>query len=165
MGAAVGFEPVYDKNSKVLILGSFPSVKSRAVSFYYGNRQNRFWKTIYAYFGEEYSPDFTAEQKREFLLRRNIALWDIVTACNVTGSADSSITDYTVADLSPVLSAADIRLIILNGATAYNIFLGRYKDLSVKYVKLPSTSPANPRFNADEWRRALDGVFSTDKGT
>lgn len=161
---ALGFAPVYDKNSRVLILGSFPSVKSRAVSFYYGNKQNRFWKTLYSYFGEEYSPDFSTEQKKEFLLRKNIALWDIVTECDIIGSADSRITNYTVADLYPLLAAADIRLIILNGATAYKIFLEKYRDIGVGYVKLTSTSPANPRFNADEWRRALDGVFKADQG-
>lgn len=162
MSAEAGFPPVYDKNSKVLILGSFPSVKSRKVSFYYGNRQNRFWKTVYSYFGEEYSPYFSAERKTEFLLRNNIALWDIVTSCDIVGSSDSKIKNYAVADLSPILSTADLRLIILNGNKAYEIFMRRYKDLKIRYVKLPSTSPANPSFNAEEWRNALDGVFKAD---
>lgn len=162
MAAEIGFPPVYDKNSRVLILGSFPSVKSRKINFYYGNNQNRFWKTIYSYFGEEYSPDFSTERKKEFLLRHNIALWDIVTSCKVVGSADLSIKDYTVADLSPILSAAKLSLIILNGATAHKIFMEKYGDIGVRYVKLPSTSPANPRFNYNEWRSALDGVFCLD---
>lgn len=156
---AVGFQPVFNKESRVLILGSFPSVKSRAVSFYYGNKQNRFWKTVYKIFGEEYSPDISAEKKKEFLLRNKIALWDIVTRCKIVGSADSSITDYQTADLSIILSAAEIELIILNGAEAYKIFLEKYKNIGVKYVKLSSTSPANPKFDFYEWRNALNGVF------
>jgi len=158
-----GFPPIYNKDSKVLILGSFPSVKSRAVSFYYGNRQNRFWKTLYSFFGEEYSPDFSTEQKKEFLYRRNIALWDICEECDIVGSADAKIKDYKIADLNVILSAADIRLIILNGAAAYKIFLEGYKDIGIKYVKLPSTSSANPRFSAEEWREVLNGVFFSYK--
>jgi len=159
MPAFSGFPPVFDKNSKVLILGSFPSVKSRAISFYYGNKQNRFWKTAYGAFNKEYSPDISVEEKKKFLLENKIALWDIVTECDITGSADVSITNYKIADLSVILSAAKIELIILNGATAYNIFLEKYKDIVVKYVKLSSTSPANPKFNPDEWRNALNGIF------
>lgn len=160
MTNAVGFQPVFDKESKVLILGSFPSVKSRAVSFYYGNKQNKFWKSIYAYFGKEYSPDISVDEKKEFLLKNKVALWDIVTECDIKGSADVSITNYETADLSVILSEAEIKLIILNGATAYKIFSEKYKDIGIKYVKLPSTSPANPKFDFNEWRKALDGVFS-----
>lgn len=161
----IGFPPVFDGESKVLILGSFPSVKSRAVSFYYGNRQNRFWKTVYSYFKEEYSPDISVEEKKKFLLRNKVALWDIVTECDIKGSADVSITNYKTADLSIILSAADIRLIILNGSAAYKIFSEKYKDIGVKYVKLSSTSPANPRFNPSEWEEALNGVFGLNKRT
>lgn len=160
-----GFPPVFDKDSKVLILGSFPSVKSRAVSFYYGNRQNRFWKTLYSFFGEAYSPEITAAEKKDFLLRRKIALWDICEECDVVGSSDVSIKNYRAVDLSVILSAADIRLIILNGAMAYKIFSEKYKDIGVKYVKLPSTSPANPKFDFNEWRNALNEVFRLDGRT
>ena len=85
----IGFPPVYDTHSEVLILGSFPSVKSREISFYYGNKQNRFWKTVCAFFGEDV-PD-SVEGKKAFLLRRKIALWDMVTECEIVGSADASI--------------------------------------------------------------------------
>jgi len=159
-----GFPPVFDKDSEVLILGSFPSVKSRAVSFYYGNRQNRFWKTVYSFFGEEYFPELTIPEKKSFLLRRHIALWDICEECDVAGSSDVSIKNYRIADLSAILSKADIKLIILNGAIAYKIFSEKYKDIGVEYVKLSSTSPANPKFNPEEWRKTLNGIFRSDKG-
>lgn len=115
-----GFQPVFDANSELLILGSFPSVKSRAVDFYYGNRQNRFWKMLFGYFGEEVREDVSA--KREFVLRRHVALWDVVSECEIVGSSDASITGYAVAEIPAVLKAAPIRLILLNGAVAYKIF-------------------------------------------
>ena len=106
-----GFQPVFDANSELLILGSFPSVKSRAVDFYYGNRQNRFWKMLFGYFGEEVREDVAA--KREFVLRRHVALWDVVSECEIVGSSDASITGYAVAEIPAVLKAAPIRLILL----------------------------------------------------
>ena len=112
-----GFSPVFDENSRVLILGSFPSVKSRRVSFYYGNKQNRFWPMLERYFGE--SAGLDAAQRKAFVLRHGIALWDIVVACTIQGSADASIRDAELADLDEVLRAAPIRRILLNGGTAY----------------------------------------------
>ena len=100
-----GFEPVYDKNSKVLILGSFPSVKSRQVDFYYGNKRNRFWETLCSYFGEAV-PEST-QDKIDFLLRRNIAIWDIVTECEIDGSKDDTIKNFKVADLKKVLQNSE----------------------------------------------------------
>lgn len=153
----LGFEPVFDKNSRILILGSFPSVKSREVEFYYGNKQNRFWRIICSYFGDDIPK--STEGKKQFLRRSNIALWDIVTECSIVGSSDSSIRDYKVADLDRVLSQSPIELIILNGGKAFEIFKKYYPDCVVPYIKLPSTSPANTRCSEEEWRAALDKVF------
>lgn len=153
----MGFPPVYNKESKLLILGSFPSVKSRQISFYYGNKQNRFWQTICGFFGEEIPP--TVEGKVDFLYRRKIALWDMVTACEIEGSADASIKCEEVADLSLVLANANIQKIFLNGTLAYDLFMRSYAHLSNIAIKLPSTSPANPRFSQEAWKIALNSVF------
>ena len=152
-----GFEPVYDSESKVLILGSFPSVKSRKTDFYYGNKQNRFWKTICGFFGDEVPEDIV--DKIEFLKKRKIALWDIVTECEIVGSKDSTIKNFRVADLKNLLQNSKISFIIVNGNTAYTIFCGQYKDIGVPYLKLPSTSPANTRFSKEEWHNALSSAF------
>ena len=152
------FGPLYDKNSKILILGSFPSVKSRETSFYYGNKQNRFWKMICGYFGETI-PE-TIEGKKEFLLRRKIALWDMATACEIQGSSDASVRNAKIADLSVVLRRANIEKILLNGTLAYALFMQKYANLTIPYEKLPSTSPANPRYDETIWRKALDDVFT-----
>lgn len=152
-----GFAPVFDENSKVLILGSFPSVKSRAIEFYYGHKQNRFWRMICGYFGEEVPP--TTEGKKQFLLRRNIALWDMATACEIQGSSDASVKNAELADLHPIFQTAKIERILLNGSLSYQLFLQKYADISISYEKMPSTSPANPRYDEKIWRNALDAVF------
>ena len=152
-----GFAPVFDQNSKVLILGSFPSVKSRAIEFYYGHKQNRFWRMICGYFGEEVPP--TTEGKKQFLLRRNIALWDMATACEIEGSSDASVKNAELADLHPIFQTAKIERILLNGSLSYQLFLQKYADISISYEKMPSTSPANPRYDEAIWRKALDKVF------
>ena len=156
-----GFQPVFDANSELLILGSFPSVKSRAVDFYYGNRQNRFWKMLFGYFGEEVREDVAA--KREFVLRRHVALWDVVSKCDIVGSSDASITGYAVAEIPAVLKAAPIRLILLNGAVAYKIFCENFAEIGVPFLRMPSTSPANPRYAQGVWYSALDSVFGAAK--
>ena len=153
----MGFPPVYDEDSKVLILGSFPSVKSREIQFYYGHKQNRFWRTICGYFDEEIPQ--SAEGKRKFLLRRKIALWDIATSCEIIGSADSSIKNAEIADLSEIVSTAKLEGILLNGNLSYQLFLREYADIDIPYQQLPSTSPANPRFSLQAWTEALDKVF------
>lgn len=153
-----GFEPVFDNNSKVLILGSFPSVKSREIDFYYGNKRNAFWNTVCSFFGEEV-PSCT-QGKKEFLLRRNIALWDIVTECEIIGSRDETIKNFKVADLKKVLQNSQISYIILNGAKAYAVFEKAYGDISIPYIKLPSTSPANVRFTKEAWFAVLSRIFN-----
>ena len=153
----IGFEPVYNSNSRILILGSFPSVKSREIAFYYGNKQNRFWKTVCGYFGEDV-PE-TVEGKKDFLLRRQIALWDMVTACEINGSADASIKNVETADLERIFQSANLERIFLNGTLSYDLFVSKYKDAGIVYQKLPSTSPANPRFSVEVWRNALNDVY------
>lgn len=157
MAIKIGLPPIYNKESKLLILGSFPSVKSRQVSFYYGNKQNRFWRTVCGFFEEEIPS--TIEGKVSFLYRRNIALWDMVTACEIEGSADASIRMEELADLDMVLSYANIQKIFLNGTLAYDLFMRKYAHLSDIAVKMPSTSPANPRFSAEIWKNELNDLF------
>ena len=152
-----GFDPVFNAESKLLILGSFPSVKSRKVQFYYGNKQNRFWKVVCSYFGEEV-PQAT-EDKVQFLYRHNIALWDIVTECEIVGSQDATIKNFRVADINYLLQNSEIGFIILNGTKSYEIITANYCNVSVPFVKLPSTSPANTRFSEKEWQDALSTAF------
>ena len=149
------FPPLFDKNSKILILGSFPSVKSREEMFFYGHKQNRFWKVISAVFNEP-CPE-TIEEKRKFLISNGIALWDVIGACEITGSADSSIKNVTPNDLSPILETADIKQIFVNGKTAEKYYK-KYTNhiINKEAVCLPSTSPANAAWNIDrlinEWK-------------
>ena len=152
----MGFPPVYNQDSKVLILGSFPSIKSREVSFYYGNRQNRFWRMLFSVFQEEYTEDI--EARRLFLLRNGIALWDIATECKIQGSSDATLTDASIADLTPILETANIQRILLNGALAYDLFCSRYAKIALPYFKMPSTSPANPRYDERIWREQLNDL-------
>lgn len=152
-----GFAPVFDSESKVLILGSFPSVKSRQIEFYYGNKQNRFWGMLCGYFGEDI-PE-TTDGKRAFLSRHKIALWDMVVACEIEGSADASVKNAETANLNEIVEKAPIEKILLNGTLAYELFINRYADISIPYQKMPSTSPANPRYTEDIWRKELDDVF------
>lgn len=153
----MGFAPVFNEASRMLILGSFPSVKSREIAFYYGNKQNRFWRTVCGYFGEEIPQ--TTKGKKEFLLRRNIALWDMAVACEIEGSADSSVKNVEIADLSEIFKMAKIEKILLNGTLAYELFISWYGECGIPYIKMPSTSPANPRFNEELWRKELNDVY------
>ena len=153
----MGFEPIFNDKSKVLILGSFPSVKSREISFYYGNKQNRFWRMLCGYFQEEI-PE-SVEDKKAFLLQNCIALWDMVSSCEIEGSADASIQNAHIVDLNLILSQANIEKILLNGTLAYDLFCQRYADIQIPYKKMPSTSPANPRFDMEIWRKELNDIF------
>lgn len=154
---AEGFAPVWDRESRVLILGSFPSVKSRAVGFYYGNPQNRFWRTVCGFFGENVPADTAG--KTEFLLRRRIALWDVVTSCEIVGSSDVSIRNETVADLPALLAQSSIRTVLCNGSKSYSLLALKFPQLIPLSQKLSSTSPANPRFDGKEWETALEGAL------
>lgn len=147
------FGPVYDKNSKILILGSLPSVKSRQQQFYYGHPQNRFWKVLSAALGE--SIGGSVDEKKRIMLKNHIALWDVIQSCDIIGSSDSSIKNVKENDISVILDAADIKAIFLNGAKAYELFkkyCGGIEDRNEPpaILKLPSTSPANAAWKTQQ---------------
>ena len=140
--------PVWDENSRVLILGSFPSVKSREQLFFYGHPQNRFWRVLSRIF-EDTCPQ-TIEEKKSFLLLHHIAVWDVVASCEIEGSADSSMRNVTVNDLSLILDHAPIENIYLNGKTAQKYYLKYTQSLIGRdAVVLPSTSPANASWSLE----------------
>ena len=142
-------EPVYDKNSKILILGSFPSVKSREMCFFYGHPQNRFWKITSAIFNEE-TPE-TIKDKKAFLLRNNIAVWDVIESCDITGSADSSIRNIKVNDINKILKKSKIEKIFVNGKTAEKLYKKYLEEKTgIKAIVLPSSSPANAAYSLDK---------------
>ncbi|MDO4565140.1 MAG: DNA-deoxyinosine glycosylase [Clostridia bacterium] len=151
--------PLFDRDSKILILGSFPSVKSREQSFFYGHPQNRFWRVLAAVFDAE--EPLTVDEKRAFLLDRRIALWDVIASCDIKGSADSSISNVSANDISKILAECNIEGIFVNGKTAmryYNrLILPR---TGLEAVLLPSTSPANAACSFDKlvlsWRVILE---------
>ena len=148
-----GFPPVYDRNSRILILGSMPSVKSRELGFYYGHPQNRFWKVMSAVTGENFPADIPG--KREMLLRHGIALWDVIAECDIAGSSDSSIRNVVPNDLSVILSAACISAIFTNGSTASGIYKKyQLSQTGISSVPLPSTSPANAAWSLDRLIKA-----------
>ena len=154
-----GFGPFYTPESRVLILGSFPSVKSREQSFFYGHPRNRFWPVLAAICREE-TPD-TLEEKKAFLERHHIALYDVIESCSIVGSSDSSIRDVVPADLRPILSGTSVEnRIYTNGRTAaalYERYL--FPLLGIPAVPLPSTSPANAACSlpklTERWAAAL----------
>ena len=147
------FPPLYDKNSKILILGSFPSVKSREQMFFYGHPQNRFWKVIANVFGDEVPTNI---QEKKALLRKNhIALWDVIKSCDIEGSSDSSISGVVPNDLSEIFAQADIQKIIVNGKTAEKYFNKYTRDAIGKdAICLPSTSPANAAWSLERLTEA-----------
>ncbi len=140
--------PIYDENSEILILGSFPSVKSREEGFFYGHPQNRFWKVTSAVYGEDVPR--TIPEKKAFLLRNHIALWDVIGSCDIVGSSDSSIRNVSPNDLSMILNHADISNIYVNGQTAYKYYCKYSEKVTGRQaICLPSTSPANAAWSAD----------------
>ena len=152
--------PTWDGSSELLILGSFPSVKSREMRYFYGHPQNRYWRVLAALFDEPF-PE-TVEQRRAFLLRHHIAAWDVIASCTIVGSSDSSIRDVRVNDLRPILEGAPIRKIFTNGQKAGEL----YRKYSLPQtgrpaIVLPSTSPANAAWSLDRliaaWREQLLG--------
>lgn len=154
------FEPVFDDKSEVLILGSFPSVRSRENQFYYGHPQNRFWRVTAGIFGEEVPQ--TNPEKHAFLLRNHVAVWDVIASCDIIGSSDSSIRNVVANDMQVILGQADIRAIYANGDKAYRLFLKYCKrEGQPEVYKLPSTSPANAAWNVERligaWRGTIYG--------
>lgn len=153
------FPPLYDKCSKVLILGSFPSVKSREQMFFYGHPQNRFWKVISAVFCAD--TPITIAEKRDFLHNYHIALWDVIACCDITGSSDSSIKNVITNDLTEIINNANIKQIFVNGKTAekyYNKYIRN--TIGRDAVCLPSTSPANAGWNIDKLIKSW-GIIKT----
>ena len=149
------FEPVCDENSRILILGSFPSVRSRADNFYYGHPQNRFWKLL-AILYDAPVPQ-TIEEKKQFLLQYGIALWDVIASCEIENSSDQSIRNAVVNDLDEIFAAADIRAVFTNGKAADRLYRKYHGDNA---HCLPSTSPANAAWSmerlVDAWSVITD---------
>lgn len=146
--------PLFDENSSVLVLGSFPSVKSRETGFFYGHPQNRFWKVLSLLYGED--TPVSIEEKTSFLIRNHIAVWDVISSCDIVGSSDTSIKNVTANDLSIILNKANINTIFVNGKSAFKYYQ-KYIEPQIKRpaVYLPSTSPANAAWSLErltqEW--------------
>ena len=152
------FPPLFNNESEILILGSFPSVKSREQLFFYGHPQNRFWRVLSAVFNQV--TPVTIEEKKAFLLKNKIALWDVIASCEIAGSSDSSIKNAKANDIRPILEGSSVRNIFVNGKTAkklYNQYI--LPVIGHDAVVLPSTSPANAAWNLerliDAWKVIL----------
>ena len=142
------FPPLYDENSRILILGSFPSVKSREQMFFYGHPQNRFWKMLAMVFGE--NVPVTIEEKTRLVLAHHLALWDVIASCEIRGSSDSSIRDVRVNDFTEIFTGSRIEKILVNGATAYRLY-EKYAlpETGREAVRMPSPVP---RMQPGAWR-------------
>ena len=153
------FPAFYDEDSTILILGSFPSVKSREQKFFYGHPQNRFWKVTAAVFDDV--PAETVPEKADFLRRHHIALWDVIHSCEIIGSSDASIRDVTANDLSPILASGKIRQIYVNGKTAEKMYLRYTREKTGREaICLPSTSPANAAWSLERLTEAWQVIRS-----
>ena len=150
--------PLYDPGSRILILGSFPSVKSREGQFFYHHPQNRFWRVLAAVLDE--TPPITIEEKSAFLHRNHIALWDVIGSCEISGSSDSSIRNVVPNDLSPILETANIRAVFCNGGTSHRYYR-KYTQAAtgIEARVLPSTSPANAAWNLEKLTNALQEIL------
>ena len=151
-------EPIYNENSKILILGSFPSVKSREEGFFYGHPRNRFWRVLASIFATDLP--VTIEEKKNFLYNNRVAVWDVIGSCDITGSSDSSIRNVVPNNLGRILEQADVQQIYVNGKTAkqlYDKYI--YPQIKREAICLPSTSPANAAWSLErlieEWGKNL----------
>lgn len=136
------FKPIYNKNSKILILGSFPSVKSRKDNFYYAHPQNRFWRVLAKIFNENIP--VSIEEKKKILLENNIAIWDVIKSCKIVGSSDASIKEPIINDINELIKTTNISCIYFNGNKAYDIYMRYFVNKpNIPHEVLPSTSPAN----------------------
>ncbi len=134
--------PVFDKNSKILILGSFPSLKSREAGFYYSHKQNRFWKVMEKIFNENIENNIDC--KKIFLLKHNIALWDVIKSCDIEGSSDSSIKNICVNDINSILKSSSIKYVFTTGKKAYDLYKKYcFNNTKIDAIYLPSTSSSN----------------------
>ena len=153
------FEPIYNEDSEILILGTLPSVKSRENNFYYGHKQNRFWKLL-AKLCEEETPQ-TVEEKTAMLLRHRIAIWDVIQSCDIKGSSDSSIKNVQPTDIGMILEKTNITRIYANGNKAGQLYKRyQFPVTGIEAMVLPSTSPANAAWSLDRlceaWRVILE---------
>lgn len=151
------FEPIFNEKSRILILGTLPSVKSREQNFYYGHPQNRFWKVLARICETEKVPE-SIKEKKIFLLEHQIAVWDVIAECDIIGSSDSSIKNVVPTDLNIILKNAPIQQIYGNGGKAYTLYQKySYPKIQREMVKLPSTSPANAAWQierlTESWRQ------------
>ena len=144
------FEAVFDDNSEILILGSVPSVKSREYGFFYMHKQNRFWKVLSKVFDDDFTID-DIEKKKALLLSHKIALYDVIESCEIIGSSDVSIRNVEPANkvIDKIIKTGKIKLIALNGNKAGELYKKYFKDIDIKTIYLPSTSPANAKMNVD----------------
>lgn len=152
------FEPVYDRNSKILILGTLPSVKSRENNFYYGHKQNRFWKVL-AHILNESVPE-SIDEKKQMLLKHNIAIWDVIQSCDIRGSSDSSIKNVEPTDIRRILDNSDVKYIFANGNKAGQLYKKYQLPITgIEATVLPSTSPANAAWTFEKlceaWKKIL----------
>ena len=152
------FEPVYDRNSKILILGTLPSVKSRENNFYYGHKQNRFWKVL-AHILNEPVPEST-DEKKQMLLKHNIAIWDVIQSCDIRGASDSSIKNVEPTDIRRILDNSDVKYIFANGNKAGQLYKKYQLPITgIEATVLPSTSPANAAWTFEKlceaWKKIL----------
>lgn len=152
------FPALYDQDSRILILGSFPSVKSREQQFFYGHPQNRFWRVMASVLG--CTPPQSIDDKKTMLLLHHVALWDSIARCSIAGSSDASIENVVPNDLSPIFSAAEIQQVFCNGKKSWEMYHRYIEPLSRRpAVCLPSTSPANAAWSLERltqaWRQAL----------
>nr|WP_314471239.1 DNA-deoxyinosine glycosylase [uncultured Campylobacter sp.] len=159
------FKPIFDKNSKILILGSFPSVVSRKLGFYYANPQNRFWRVLAQILNAPLPA--STDEKIDFLLASRIAIYDAAISCEIKGSSDAKMTAVLPANLEPIFSGARIAQVFANGGKAYEICKKYLEDEILKatknvVIKLPSTSPANAKFSIDklanEWSAIAEAL-------
>ena len=152
------FGPLFSEHSRVLILGSFPSVKSREQQFFYGHPQNRFWKVMAALFGQE--PPGTTEEKRELILNHGLALWDSIASCVITGSSDASIREVKANDLRVILDHAPIRRICCNGKESFRQYEKHIRPVTGREALcLPSTSPANAQWSLERLTEAWSVIL------
>ena len=151
------FDAFFDKDSRVLILGTIPSPKSREQGFYYGHPQNRFWKVLADVLDEEFPQ--TVKERKGFLKRNHIALWDVLESCEIKGASDVSIRNARPNDMNRILQAADIRAIFATGAKAAQLYKKLcFPECGVEAVRLPSTSPANCRCSYETLREAYSQI-------
>ena len=151
------FDAFFDKDSRVLILGTIPSPKSSEQGFYYGHPQNRFWKVLADVLGEEFPQ--TVEERKRFLKRNHIALWDVLESCEIKGASDVSIRNARPNDMNRILQAADIRAIFATGAKAAQLYKKLcFPECGVEAVRLPSTSPANCGCSYETLREAYSQI-------